>query len=92
MYSTIFSTILSMAKVEKTLNKMRNNPLNWQIADLEVIAKLMGITMRMGKGSHVSFSHPKWVVILTVPAHCPVKPVYVTKFISLVDMLREEEV
>ena len=81
-----------MTKADKTLEKMRNNPRDWQIADLEVIADRFGITVRKGKGSHVSFAHPKWVEILTVPAHRPVKQIYVKKFVSLVDTLKEEEV
>ena len=81
-----------MRKIEKTLEKMPNNPKDWQITDLGIIADRFGIMMRMGKGSHVSFTHPKWVDILTVPAHRPIKPVYVKKFISLVDALQEEEI
>jgi hypothetical protein len=63
-----------MTKLEKTLEKMRNNPRNWQIADLEVIAGHFGIAVRKGSGSHVSFTHPLWIDILTVPAHRPIKP------------------
>jgi len=80
-----------MSKADKTLEKMRNNSRDWQLADLEVIAARLGITVRRGKGSHVSFAHPKWVDILTVPAHRPVKPIYVKKFVSLIDALQEEE-
>ncbi len=68
---------------------MRNNPMDWQLSDLEVVADRFGITVRRGKGSHVSFSHPKWIEILTVPAHRPIKPVYVKKFVSLIDVLKE---
>jgi predicted RNA binding protein YcfA (HicA-like mRNA interferase family) len=51
---------------------MRNNPRDWQIADFEVIATLFGVSFRKGKGSHVSFTHPKWLEILAVPAHRPI--------------------
>ncbi len=71
---------------------MRNNPRNWQITDLETIAGHFGITIRRGKGSHISFTHPKWIDLLTVPAHRPIKPVYIKKFVSLIDALREEEI
>lgn len=81
-----------MTKADKIIERMRNNPRDWQIADFDTIAKRFGITMRQGKGSHVSFSHPKWVDILTVPAHRPVKPVYVKKFVSLIDALNEEKI
>lgn len=79
-----------MTKADKTLEKMRNNPRDWQIADLEIIAGRFGITVRKGKGSHVSFTHPEWIDLLTVPAHRPVKPIYVKKFVSLIDTLQQE--
>lgn len=81
-----------MTKSEKTIEKMRNNPRDWQISDLEVIASRLGIAVRKGKGSHVSFTHPKWAEILTVPAHRPIKPVYVAKFVLLIDVLKQEEI
>jgi predicted RNA binding protein YcfA (HicA-like mRNA interferase family) len=81
-----------MTKADKTLEKMRNNPRDWQISDLEVVAGRFGITVRKGKGSHVSFTHPNWVDILTVPAHRPIKPIYVKKFVSLIDTLQEGEI
>lgn len=80
-----------MSKLDKLLEKMRNNPRDWQLADIEIIADRIGIIARRGKGSHVSFTHEKWINILTIPAHKPLKPIYVKKFISLVDMLLEEE-
>lgn len=81
-----------MTKVEKTLEKMRNNPRDWQMADLEVIAGRFEIIVRRGKGSHVSFAHSTWVDILTVPSHRPVKPIYVKKFVSLIDAMQAEEI
>jgi len=81
-----------MSKVEKMIAKMRNNPRDWLIQDLMVIASRYEIVVRQGKGSHLSFVHPKWIEILTVPAHRPVKSIYVKKFVSLIDILIEEEV
>lgn len=81
-----------MTKIDKILKKMRNNPRGWQMADLEVIAYRFKMTVRKGKGSHVSFAHAKWRAILTVPAHRPVKPIYVKKFVSLIDTLEEEKI
>lgn len=76
-----------MTKIEKKLEKMRNNPKNWNVADLEIIASQFGITVRRGKGSHVTFSHSKSTDILTVPDHRPVKAVYIKKFIVLIELL-----
>ena len=66
-----------MTKVDKVLEKMRNNPRDWQLADLEIISSRLGISVRKGKGSHVTFTHSKWIDILTVPAHRPIKSIYV---------------
>lgn len=81
-----------MTKTDKTIEKMRNNPRDWQLADLEIIASHWDIIVRKGKGSHIVFAHQKWIEILTVPAHRPIKPIYIKKFISLIDKLREEEI
>ena len=81
-----------MAKAEKTLEKMRNNPKDWQIADLEIVANRLGIAMRRGTGSHVSFTHVKWTEILTVPAHRPIKPIYIKKFVSFIEAIYEEKI
>ncbi|EKE01734.1 MAG: hypothetical protein ACD_21C00066G0003 [uncultured bacterium] len=80
-----------MTKIDKMLEKMHNNPRDWQIVDLEIIAKRFDIIVRKGKGSHVSFAHTEWVEILTVPAHRPIKPVYIKKFMSFIDLLKEEK-
>ena len=79
-----------MSKIDKILAKMRNNSKDWNIADLEVIAEQFGVKVRKGKGSHVTFTHSQWIDILTVPANRPIKPIYVKKFISLIDTLRGE--
>lgn len=80
-----------MAQIEKKLEKMRNNPRDWQITELENIASYFGFTVRDGKGSHLSFSHPAFKDILTIPAYRPVKPIYVKKLVLLIDAVREEK-
>ena len=76
-----------MAKSEKTLNKMIANPKDWRIEQLETIAKQYGVSVRKTGGSHVVFDHDDWIELLCVPAHRPIKPVYIKKFISLIKML-----
>lgn len=44
-----------MSKVDKTLDKMRVNPRDWRIEDLESVAKHHGLTVRRPGGSHVIF-------------------------------------
>lgn len=79
-----------MSNANKLLKKMRNNPLDWRIEQLETIAKQYGLTIRKTGGSHVVFDHPCWVELLCVPAHRPIKPIYIKKFIALIELLENQ--
>lgn len=71
-----------MTRKQKKLDKMRNNPRgDWQIDDLKSIAEDRGIAYRQNGTSHVVFDFGD--ASLTVPAHRPIKPIYITKFIEL---------
>lgn len=78
-----------MTSASKLLEKMRHHPQDWRIEQLENVAKEYKINIRKSGGSHVIFDHPKWVELLSVPARRPIKPIYVKKFISLIDTLGE---
>ena len=62
---------------------MRTNPRDWAIQDLKVLAKRFGIEYRQHGTSHVTFLHARGLV--TVPAARPIKPVYIRRFIDLID-------
>lgn len=72
---------------KKKLNKMRTNPRDWRIEQLETIASHYGVIIRKSGGSHVVFDHPSWIELLCIPAHRPIKAVYVKKLINLLDLL-----
>jgi hypothetical protein len=72
-----------MGKAEKLLERMRANPHDWRIDQLKTIADAFGIDYRQPGTSHVTFRHPSGAK-LTVPAHRPIKPVYIKKFVFLV--------
>ena len=74
----------AMTKIEKLLSKLRNNPRDWQIETLKDIAKRSNIEWRQPGTSHVTFRHPNGAK-LTVPAHRPIKPIYIIKFVLLID-------
>lgn len=77
-----------MSNARKILNKMRQNHQNWRIEHFETVASQYKILVRKGGGgSHVIFDHPKWVELLSVPAKRPIKPIYVKKFLALIDIL-----
>lgn len=78
-----------MTKADKRLARMRANPRDWTISDLMVLAKRHGIDWRQPGTSHVTFSYPECVP-LTVPVRRPMKPVYVTRFVALVDSIGDK--
>jgi hypothetical protein len=83
-----------MAKYDKRLEGMRNNPRNdWKIEDVEALCNSYGIGYnRPNKGSHAKVSDPLITEILTVPYARPIKPIYIKKLVTLVDdvlVLRE---
>ena len=80
-----------MSQLDKKLMAMRNNPQNdWKIDDLKNIAQRYGINFRQPGTSHVTFSTPSRLC-LTVPAHKPIKVVYIKRFIELVDAVVQEK-
>lgn len=74
-----------MSKAEKLLEKMRRNPRDWRIRDLESLASRHGLEVRKPGGSHAVFFHRATGRQLSVPAKQPIKPVYVDAFIALLD-------
>jgi hypothetical protein len=79
-----------MSKSEKKLDSMRNNPRDWQISDVETVARAYGVTVRKGAGSHVVFSYPGVRMIVTIPAHRPIKAPYIRDFVEFIDSIDPE--
>lgn len=73
-----------MTRAAKTLAQMKANPLDWRIESLKSVADALGLVYRQPGGSHVIFRHPNGAM-LSVPARRPIKPVYVRKFVRLVE-------
>jgi hypothetical protein len=76
-------------KRAKKLDAMRNNPRDWRIEDLLAVAEQFGIECRNSGGSHHVFGFPGAEMDVTVPAHRPIKPVYIRQFLLLVDAVEE---
>ena len=73
-----------MNTAAKLLAAMRQSPLDWQIGQLQTVARQHGIDWRHDKSSHCVFVRADGRT-LSVPAHRPIKPVYIRKFIELVE-------
>ncbi|MDL1864913.1 type II toxin-antitoxin system HicA family toxin [Betaproteobacteria bacterium PRO5] len=57
---------------------------------LQVVAKRYGIEVRKPGGSHFVFMHPDSELAVTVPYMRPIKPVYITQFLVLLDDIGAE--
>jgi hypothetical protein len=78
-----------VSSASKLVAKMRRNPRDWRIEDLKVIARNFGIDHDQHGTSHVIFQHAS-AGRLSVPAHRPIKPVYVRLFVEFVDTVGKE--
>jgi hypothetical protein len=79
-----------MSKADKKIQAMKTNPKNdWQITDLQSVAKRYDIEYRQPGTSHVTFSCHNGLA-LTVPAHKPIKPIYIKMFVELIESLNGE--
>jgi len=76
-----------MARLDKLLAAMRRNPSgDWRIEQLKALANRYSIAWRQPGTSHVTFRPPRGDK-LTVPARRPIKPVYIRKFLALIETL-----
>jgi len=78
------SIIQGMNTAVKLLQAMRNNPLDWQLVQLQTVARQNGIDWRHEGTSHCVFVRNDGKT-LSVPARRPIKPIYVKKFLELVE-------
>lgn len=72
-----------MNTATKLLEAMRRKPLDWRIEQLQTVARQHGVGWRQEGTSHCVFFRADGRT-LPVPAHRPIKPVYVKKFVALV--------
>jgi hypothetical protein len=79
-----------VGNVAKILQRMRTNPRDWRIEDLKVVADRFSIDYRQHGTSHVVFRHPA-AGLLTVPSGRPIKPVYIRRFVALVDIVEGKQ-
>ena len=77
-----------MSTAEKQLEQMRNNPRDWRIETLIAVGIKYGIEIRNHGGSHHIFSFPGVELAISIPAHRPIKPIYIRQFVALIDQVR----
>lgn len=75
-----------MVRGAKLLEKMRANPRDWQIGDIVSVCRAYDVSCTPPrKGSHYKVKHPGRKDILTIPAHRPIKAVYIVDLVHFLD-------
>ncbi len=68
--------------------RIRRNPRDWRIEDVANACRTAGATCTPPrKGSHFKVKHEAASEILTIPAHRPIKPVYIRELVRFLDAL-----
>jgi hypothetical protein len=70
----------------KILTRMRNNPRDSRIEDLQALAARYGVDFDQNGTSHVTFRHAE-AGRLTVPAARPIRAIYVRMFVAFLEKL-----
>ena len=79
-----------MARGTKLLGKMRTNPRDWRIEDVASVCEAFGVACTAPrKGSHYKVKHETQKEILTIPAHRPIKAVYIVDLVEFLDRVIE---
>jgi len=73
------------------LAKMRANPRDWSMETLLSLAVFYGVEVRHDGGSHYVFTDSVSGDSLTVPFKRPIKPVYVRRFVEIIDAIRKRK-
>lgn len=73
-----------MNSATKLLEAMSRNPLDWRLEQLQAVARRYHIEWRHDGTNHCVFIRADGAT-LPVPARRPIKPVYVKKFVVLIE-------
>lgn len=75
-----------MVRGAKLLEAMRANPRDWRIEDVLTVCHAQGLACTSPrKGSHYKVKHEARGRVLVIPAHRPIKPMYIELLIAFVD-------
>jgi predicted RNA binding protein YcfA (HicA-like mRNA interferase family) len=75
-----------MGRGDKLLERMRTNPRDWRIAEVVRVCEAFGVACTAPrKGSHYKVKHASQDEILTIPAHRPIKSVYITDLVRFIE-------
>lgn len=72
-----------MSKAQKLLDAMAHNPLDWQMEQVETLARAFALTIHQPGGSHHIVRNAAGKKI-SLPAHRPIKPIYIKALVRLI--------
>jgi predicted RNA binding protein YcfA (HicA-like mRNA interferase family) len=72
-----------MSKARKLLDQMAANPRDWRMEQVETVARAFGLTIHRPGGSHHVLRNAEGRKI-SIPAHRPIKPVYIKALLRLI--------
>lgn len=72
-----------MSKAQKLLKQMANNPFDWQVEQVETVAAAFELTIHRPGGSHHVVRNAAGRKI-SIPAHRPIKPIYIKALVRLI--------
>lgn len=79
-----------MARGEKLLERMRANPRDWRIEDVQAVCAAFDVACTPPrKGSHYKVKHESQTEFVTVPARRPIKPFYIEALVRFIDAVVE---
>lgn len=74
-----------MSKAEKLLQRMKSNPkADWTAGHVKTVCKMFNLTLRQRGTSHAVVTNRNGEH-LTVPMHKPIKPLYISRLIELIE-------
>ena len=77
-----------MTQADKLLAAMRANQRGWAMVDIERVCRANGLEVLSPKrGSHYKIGCRQIPRVLIVPYNRPIKPVYVTALLELIDLM-----
>lgn len=79
-----------MSKAQKILSAMEQNPLDWRIEHVKTVAAAFGLTVHCPGGSHHVMRHPNGNKV-SIPAHRPIKAVYIKNLVRLIKTGKGDE-
>ncbi|MBZ0299848.1 MAG: type II toxin-antitoxin system HicA family toxin [Anaerolineae bacterium] len=81
-----------MSKRQKRLERLRQNPNNVSLSDLQRVLEDYGFLHRKTTGSHYSYTYElgEETHLFVVPFRRPVKPIYIKQALKIIDRIVEE--